>query len=140
MNHHYADILALSPDPPQWWDENAVPRFCEFHPSHVADIYADEVALLQIQCQYCRRKFKVAMSRGTFERHLQRRPYLANDIKANRITYGDPPNIQCCAPGPTMSADELRVIEYWQRNHNHEWNRIEEYEIDLTEEVLDDEA
>lgn len=131
MSHHYADILALSPDPPRWWDERRVPRFCAFHPSEIADIYADEAALLLIRCQSCGREFKVAMSRSTYDRHIRRRSYLANDIKANRITYGDPPNARCCPAGPTMSAVEVRVIEYWQRGRACDWQRVDEYEIDL---------
>lgn len=133
MNHHYADILDHIPDPPQWWDEKAVPRFCEFAPSEIANIYADEASLLLIACQSCGREFKVAMSRSTFDRHIGRQPFLANDIKANRITYGDPPNARCCATGPAMNAVEIRVLEYWQRNHLFEWNRVDEYEIDLSD-------
>lgn len=133
MNHHYADILERIPDPPKWWDERAIPRFCAFHPSEIADIYADEAALLLIRCQSCGREFRVATSRSTYDRHVLRQPFLANDIKANRITYGDPPNAHCCPAGPTMSAVEIRVLEYWQKNHLFEWNRVDEYEIDLSD-------
>lgn len=133
MNHYYADILERIPEPPQWWDERAIPRFCAFHPSETADIYADEAALLLIRCQSCGREFRVAMSRSTYDRHVIRQSYLANDIKANRITYGDPPNARCCPLGPAMSAVEIRVIEYWQKNRLFEWNRVDEYEIDLSD-------
>lgn len=133
MNHYYADILERIPEPPQWWDEKAVPRFCAFHPSHVADFYADEAALLLIRCRDCETTFKVAMSRGTMDRHLHHMPFLANDIKERRITYGDPPNARCCDSARIVQARMLRVVEYWQRNHNFEWNRVDEYEIDLSD-------
>lgn len=137
MNKYYADIIEKIADPILWWDENAVPRFCEFQPSEVANIYADEIALLLIACQYCGTEFKVAISRSTFDRHVNHRPFLANDIKNHRIAYGDPPNANCCAPGPTMNADELKVLEYWQRDNNFEWSRIDEYEIVLDQEAVD---
>jgi hypothetical protein len=38
---------------PLWFDENAVPRYCEFHPHYLANIYADEAVLLHVGCQVC---------------------------------------------------------------------------------------
>lgn len=133
MKHYLADIIERISDPILWWDEGAIPRYCEFHPSQISDIYSDEVALLLIACQYCGTEFKVVLSRSTFDRHINHMSFLANDIKNNRITYGDPPNINCCAPGPTMSAHEITVLEYWQRNSHHEWHRVDGYEISLEE-------
>lgn len=133
MNHHYADILALSPEPPQWWDERRVPRFCAFHPSEIADVHADEAALLLISCQSCGREFRAAISRGAYERHIDRKSYLANDIRENRLHYGDPPNARCCNTGHALNAIVIRAIEYWQKNHLFEWNRVDEYEIDLSD-------
>lgn len=65
MNNNYFDILGLTSQTPQWWDEAAVPRFCEFKPEHCANIYAKEVILLLIRCQQCQHEFKVCCSRGT---------------------------------------------------------------------------
>ena len=45
MFTEYSDILDKIPEPPQWWDEHRVPRYVEFAPHLVADIYADEAAL-----------------------------------------------------------------------------------------------
>jgi hypothetical protein len=32
MNNCYDDTRAMTDKMPLWWDENAVPRYCEFHP------------------------------------------------------------------------------------------------------------
>lgn len=57
---------------PNWWDENGTPRFMEHHPRLCPDIYADEVALLEIACQACERRFKVQMSWGRSSELVQR--------------------------------------------------------------------
>jgi len=44
---------------PLWWDANGVPRFAAHHPSLSPDIYAEEVALLDISCQRCGQEFRV---------------------------------------------------------------------------------
>jgi hypothetical protein len=51
MNTEYDDIRALTAEPPKWWDEFAVPRYCDFRPRSAANIYAREAALLLIECQ-----------------------------------------------------------------------------------------
>ncbi len=58
----YNDILDHINEPPQWWDEHAVPRFIPFEPQRMANIYALEAALVLITCQYCKRPFHVAFS------------------------------------------------------------------------------
>jgi len=55
---------------------------------------------------------------------------IANQIKEKTIHYGDPPNVRCCAAGPTMNSDPLLVLEYWERK-NFDWVRNPEYEINL---------
>jgi hypothetical protein len=117
---------------PQWWDEYAVPRYCKFAPSHVADIYADEVAFLLIGCQSCRREFKVAMSCSSMD-DVRKRDRLAKRIEDGSIHYGDPPNADCCPGGNTMNCDDFKVLEYWVNNRStkYEWERIPELEIDL---------
>jgi hypothetical protein len=114
MNNDYADIReGMLPREPEWWDEHAVPRYCEFSPDVVSDIYADEVILFEITCQGCGRKFLVADSRAAWR---DRAP-LSAEIKDKAIHYGDPPNIGCCASGPTMNSEPRRVVEYWHRSH-----------------------
>lgn len=107
---HYAGILALETayHKARWFDENGVPRFCEFAPSRLAntDIYLTECALLLITCQGCQHPFKVAIS-GTKWRAI------FDAILNLEVEYGAPPNIQCCPAGPTMNSVPRRVLEYW---------------------------
>lgn len=42
-------------------------------------------------------------------------PSLATQVRSGAIHYGDPPNTECCAAGPTMNCWDLRVIEFWAR-------------------------
>jgi hypothetical protein len=109
MHNDYSDITSRITEPPKWWDEHAVPRYCDFGPEKVANIYADEVALVEIACQNCGRRFQVAFV-ADLMRHLARggsdKPYnrdnLAQAIRGGIIHYGDPPNTGCCPAGPTM--------------------------------------
>jgi hypothetical protein len=64
LHTHYGDILDSVPGEPLWWDENAVPRFCEFSLDKLANIYASEAVLLLISCQIGpHHQFQAAMSR-----------------------------------------------------------------------------
>ena len=129
MNHHYKDIrdkLGI----PQWFDEHAVPRYKEFHPTIVANIYAKEVALVLIACQSCSHPFKVAMS-WPFDL-LQSGDTLEESIEVGELWYSDPPNIQCCPAGPTMTSITHKVLEFWRLDYNpYRWIRIPSLEIDL---------
>lgn len=100
-----------------------MPRYCDFAPKYAANIYAREVALMLIQCQSCRQQFKVCMSGG--------RGSIAGAIKDGSLHYGDPPNIQCCAAGPSMNCIDVRVLECWRRDLGLEWERETSLEIDL---------
>jgi hypothetical protein len=46
MLQHYEDILSRIVEPPCWFHEKGVPRYGEFAPHHIANIYADECAIL----------------------------------------------------------------------------------------------
>jgi hypothetical protein len=70
MHHDYSDITNLTDNNPLWYDENGVPRYCAFHPSHLANIYAGEAALVLIECQGCRTEFWVAFSELNQEARL----------------------------------------------------------------------
>lgn len=117
MKHHYNDIISAAlPSNPKWWDENGTPRFCEFNPDKVSNIYAVEVALCLIECQKCGTKFKVALSCSAFS------PKLSLLSADHRLHYGDPPNTNCCPSGPTMNSEMLEVLEF-HRSENHKWKR-----------------
>jgi hypothetical protein len=153
MHHHYHDITSRISENPKWWDEHAVPRYSDFAPNECADIYADEVALIEISCQSCGRRFLVAMSENQWMygyRMLSKisaahdfaseelreaagkisETPLADEIREGAIHFGDPPNVGCCLAGATMNCEDLRVVEYWRREAT-EWVRYPELEIYL---------
>lgn len=124
MNHHYRDITDKL-GAPQWWDEHAVPRYCDFSPDESADIYAKEVALVLIECQSCETEFRVCFSssrtiwvRGALTQHS-----LAGDVERSLIHFGDPPNAGCCPAGPTMNSIPRRVLEFWSQDARFDWKR-----------------
>lgn len=147
MNHHYNDIRSRIAEPPSWFDENAVPRYCPFSPDETANIYAKEVVLLRVACQNCERDFDVCMSWSDMD-HVRGVERLSRDIKERKIRYGDPPNVECCASGPTMNSVPIRVLEFWrhpdlprQSNPNTpyrmpadapRWERVPALEIEVT--------
>ena len=40
MHQHYKDILDRIAEPPVWFDEHGVPRFGDFSPRNLSNIYA----------------------------------------------------------------------------------------------------
>lgn len=126
---------------PLWWDENGVPRYFEHHPKLCPDIYADEVILLEVECQACLRKFSVQMSWGRRDQmEAVRRnpggdgplPKLADVVRKHpeQIHYGDPPHHEDCPSGPTMNVNDLRILEFWKRTA-YGWARVVELEVNL---------
>lgn len=107
MHHHYSDIRDKLGEP-QWWDEYAVPRYCDFGPRQAAYIYARQIVLLLIECQNCGTEFKVCMTSGDLDKKS-----LEELVQADEIHYGDPPHTQCCPAGPTMNSVPRRVLEFW---------------------------
>lgn len=135
MNCAYEDIRSRITDPILWWDEQGVPRYEEFHPRRIANIYAKEATLLQIECQGCHREFRVCVSSSLIDeiaRHQkQKTVYLYELIKDKTIHYGDPPNIYCCAAGPMMNCIDRRVLEYWKNDREQGWLRDPQFEVEL---------
>jgi hypothetical protein len=113
MHQHYCNITDRL-GAPEWWDECGVPRYCSFSPAHVNDVYATQVALLEIACQNCGWRFIVALSWHARSARPGQRS-LAERIADDTIHYGDPPNVGCCLAGPTMNSIPLRVLEFWVR-------------------------
>jgi hypothetical protein len=133
MNAYYGDILERIAEKPKWWDENAVPRFCDFSPDQVANIYADEVALVEIRCQCCETPFLVAFSYRDIEAHemFGGRRSLAERIKDRSLHYGDPPRTGCCLGGDTMNSEPHRVLQYWKKAGFREWEHAIDLEVDI---------
>jgi hypothetical protein len=136
MYADYKDIRSRINEPPQWFDENAVPRYCTFHPSCLASIYAKEGVLAEITCQQCRNEFFVAFSELNMWQLIvatknRTERTLADLIRSKELHYGDPPNIGCCHGGETMNSAPRRVIEYWRRTPQMVWERDSSLEIDI---------
>src|ERR1700681_1058651 len=94
MLQHYEDILSRIAEPPRWFDEQGVPRYCDFAPDRIANIHARECALLAIECQSCGRPFIVALDGSTANRNVisppgQKPPWraLAEIIRSHQIEY-----------------------------------------------------
>lgn len=130
MNHDYRDITERIAEAPKWWDENAVPRYCDFSPEERANIYTNEVALVEVRCQGCAKLFLVCFSRSRYQT-LETARSMASYIVSRELHYGDPPNIDCCPAGPTMNSIPIRVVEYWRRPRELAWQRDAALEIGI---------
>jgi hypothetical protein len=116
VRYCYDDILSRIAEEPIWFDENAVPRYCEFHPSKIAS--GDEVALVEVTCQSCGRLFRVAFAASAPAMHSQGEwPIgpIGRAIREKSLHYGDPPNVWCCPAGPTENSEPRKVVEYWRQ-------------------------
>lgn len=128
MHHHYNDIISRIQEKPEWWDENGVPRYGKFSPDAIPDIYADEAVLLKIRCQQCHTLFDVSLSSSIYRRivpggtdgKVSTRPKLS---EYEYLGYGDPPNSGCCAAGPTMTSETMKVLQFWERSNTLDWVR-----------------
>lgn len=144
MHNAYRDIRSRIPESPRWWDENAVPRYGLFATDRIADVYAEECALVMIACQNCRKEFMVAFSSsqhrawieagmGDAESFESAKHAIAKDIRNGTLHWGDPPNVECCPAGPTMNCLDIMVLEYWRLNEGHVWERVPELELMLAD-------
>lgn len=124
MHNDFKDIISAACGAiPLWWDQNGTPRFVKHHPRHCPDIYADTVVLMEIACQSCHREFEVQMSSGLFRNIRLQGP------GKGMPNYGDPPNVGCCPSGATMTCDDLRILEWWDRNNKtRTWKRVRKNE------------
>ena len=108
MLPNYEDILSRIAEPPRWFDEQGVPRYCEFAPHHIANIYANECALLAIECQSCGRPFIVALD-AAMANHKAINPKgrewrtLADIIRSHQIEYGTLPMWSAVVSGATQN-------------------------------------
>lgn len=129
---------------PKWWDEEGVPRYCDFSPDEVADIYADKAALIIIQCQGCGQHLPVAWSfhklriicyvpgHPTGPECFAQLTYPTKDNPGS-IGFGDAPahnNLgdEYCHLGCVMTTDVRRIKEFWSRDEL-DWVRHPEFEF-----------
>jgi len=131
----YEDITSRLGEP-LWWDERGVPRYDRFTRKLVADIYAHEIALVEIQCQSCLKRFDVAFSYGPMQQVTNPNlPSLSERVTDDTIHYGDAPRHhdadgQGCV-GNTMNCNELRVLEFWRVSQKYDWHRLARLELRL---------
>lgn len=145
MHPSYEDIIERA-GVPDWYDENGTPRYGEF--DHDAlDIYIDYAALIEIACQDCGKKFRVAMC-DSRSRHYMKHVVgsgLSDEEAAGYLLdkhkgvppfhYGDPPRHgrqnssgddqkrKGCV-GDTMNSEPLRVLEFWfHPGASYNWKR-----------------
>jgi hypothetical protein len=118
MHCEYDDIRSKITEPPKWFDENAVPRYCDFEPGQLADIYAFECCLLRIECQNCGQEFDVAMSESSMDRMRHKmmfgtyEPSLSDLVRRGDVHYGDPPNARCCQARAAVLASAVASVDY----------------------------
>lgn len=144
---------------PLWHDDQGVPRYVPYKPEH-GGVYDHFSALLEIRCQACQQPFLVAASWDTRDAmealrvsHREdqptdpdvMKPVLPTAESAGSFGYGDAPwhgDRQC--GGTTMSTDVFRVVEFWTRmvDDNFEgsgnpddfdWKRRPEFEFTYPE-------
>ncbi len=128
MHASYDDIICRISTPPIWFDEHAVPRYCTFEPARSASIHIAEIALAEIACQACQRRFHVDISIVNFQKQT-----IADAIRGKTLHYGDPPrhdsdaaNCSGCLSGASMNSEPRRVLEYW---HRHDQRYVEGYQV-----------
>lgn len=128
MYTYLHDIINKLGEPIWWDDEDAIPRYCEFSPHETNNIYADEVALILIECQNCGHKFKIA---ETWDILKSDTPLSESLKKGYVIGFADPPNIRCCDVGPTETSIKIRVLEFWRRD-KVDWERVPCLEVNFS--------
>jgi hypothetical protein len=68
MLRSYDDIRSRIKDAIRWWDDNGGPRYCDFSLEECG-VYDVVVALVEVGCQACMDRFRVAV---TFDRESRR--------------------------------------------------------------------
>jgi hypothetical protein len=136
MFHDYQDITSRIADPPKWWDERGVPRYNDFNPRQIADVYSQEAALVEIACATCQRRLQVSVSTIDDDPLARCGTPLGDRIRKGDLSYGEPPAHGECSSGTWTPAVELRVLEYWIRGHNSgawggDWKRDSALEVSL---------
>lgn len=132
MKGYFGDITKRIKVKPTWYDSNGTPRYGKFKPEMCPNIYADEVCLIEIACQACRRIFKVEMH--SYE--IMNKFELSKFVKSKSLHYGDPPSHadKTCASGDSMNCLDYRVLEFWRRARaisTKLFERVKKLEVNL---------
>lgn len=127
MLRDYEDIRSRISDPVLWWDDNGVPRYCEFQPQKCG-VYDIVVALVEVACQACLERFRVAVTFDqTSVRERGDRYAIPTAGDVGSFHYRDPPSHNECV-GNTMNVEAVRVLEFWERV-DFKWIRRPECEV-----------
>lgn len=141
MLEDYNDIKSRIDEKPIWYDENGVPRYDAFSPDMCPDVYAYEVILVSISCQFCNKPFLVELSwnphseiRSIAKRVAEWKQRKGEDKdRWPPVHYGDPARHGCT--GDTMNCVDLGIKEFWKRggleDSTYDWVRVKAYEIDF---------
>ena len=143
----YKDIIDKLGQP-KWWDEAGVPRYCDFSPNEVADIYADKAALIIVRCQGCGKHLPVAWSFRELSiicyvpGHPSGKDCFASFTPPTRedsgsIGYSDAPSHidnqgKYCHLGCVMTTDIRQIKEFWSRD-KIDWKRHKDFEFTYLE-------
>jgi len=134
MFNRYDDITERIAERPKWWDEHRVPRYTDFATYCAADIYASEVALVEVACAACGERFEVAISSLHFSNSERCNSPVAEGIRKGDLNCGIPPNYGSCPEGQKLACRTQRVLEYWSRRTPEWWKRDSSLEILLAKE------
>ncbi len=130
MKASYEDIIRRIKESPLWWDSDGVPRYDSFTPRMCPNIYAEEILLIEIACQFCNARFRVEqhwskmVALWTYKRKI---PKFSDQGELSRIHYGDPPIHDCI--GDTMNCWNLRVIQFWRHDDSH--NLVRDHDLEM---------
>jgi DNA-directed RNA polymerase subunit RPC12/RpoP len=140
MKPDYIDILKNTTKLPVWYDENGAPRYEPFKPELCSNPAADEIMLIEIECQECSHRFIVECTYSRYH-FLVKRPMMVplkpfSELIGNNPKYvpcyGDPPFHgqdqagyikENCRGGSTMSSRNIRAVGLWKRVQ-YKWVKI----------------
>jgi hypothetical protein len=130
MKNSFDDIRERLGEP-QWFDENGVPRYCDFAPGHCG-VYSQCVAFIDIRCQLCHARFAVAAVVALYDVVV-----LPEATGTGSFHYGDPPSHGCI--GDTMNSEALQIREFWRRDQDilAGWQRDATFELTYPEGAYD---
>jgi len=117
MRPSYSDIRALTDQESLWFTKDGVPRYQPFYPKMLG-VYDRSAVLVEIECGSCGRRMLIGdgtpamtlfrIARGEFSE-------ITLERFAKSWVAGDPPRHDCPGAGETMSANEVAIIEAWER-------------------------
>lgn len=112
MKATFEDITSRVQESPSWHDMNGTPRYGKFIPKNCPDIYAEEIALIEIGCQSCQKMFQVEMHWSHMNSGIGGLPIPRLSENPAFVHYGDPPNHGCV--GDTMNCLDYKILEFYK--------------------------